>query len=266
MRRYDLTPDRIGPALLALCDWTPTLAPAGGLHPGDLGWHLRSRDAGAFLWCEGSSASAVGILDGNVLRVTTSPDADVAIIAMDAQRNLGDLFERSDGLPIAGWQPDGEEPWVVMSWTPRVGTVDDEQVDETSAADRVALQRAAFANSTFTLDRWHRMKHSAAGALAVERMVRTADGRPAAAATGWFAGKERCGLLEPVGTHPALRGAGHGRRAVLGACYALASRGASAVAVVTPVANTAAAALYRSAGFEILCTRLDWSPHCQSLG
>ena len=32
--------------------------------------------------------------------------------------------------------------------------------------------------------------------------MRTPAGQPAAAATGWFAGVGRCGLLEPVGTHP----------------------------------------------------------------
>jgi ribosomal protein S18 acetylase RimI-like enzyme len=97
-----------------------------------------------------------------------------------------------------------------------------------------------------------------AGGLAVEVLVRTPEGAPAAAATGWFAGVGRCGLLEPVGTHPDHRGHGYGRDAVLGACAALTDRGASAVAVVTPSTNDAAVALYRSAGFAVVRENHDW--------
>ncbi|MGR6918632.1 GNAT family N-acetyltransferase [[Actinomadura] parvosata] len=89
-------------------------------------------------------------------------------------------------------------------------------------------------------------------------------GEPAAAATGWFAGPGRCGLLEPVGTHPDHRGHGYGREAVLGTCAALTERGASAVAVATPSANEAAVALYRSAGFTVVRETRDWArpqPH-----
>ncbi|GLY93669.1 GNAT family N-acetyltransferase [Actinoplanes sp. NBRC 103695] len=92
----------------------------------------------------------------------------------------------------------------------------------------------------------------------METLVRTPKGEPAAAATGWFAGAGRCGLLEPVGAHPDHRGHGYGRDAVLGACAALAERGASAVAVVPPASNTAAVALYRSAGFTVVRENRDW--------
>jgi GNAT superfamily N-acetyltransferase len=101
----------------------------------------------------------------------------------------------------------------------------------------VLVQRSAFAGSTFTVERWRTMQRSPAGGLAVEALVRTPAGEPAAAATGWFAGVGRCGLLEPVGTHPDHRGHGYGGDAVLGACAALAHQGASAVAVVAPSTN-----------------------------
>jgi ribosomal protein S18 acetylase RimI-like enzyme len=120
------------------------------------------------------------------------------------------------------------------------------------------VQRSAFTRSTFTVQRWRAMKRSPAGGLAVEALVRTPAGEPAAAATGWFAGVGRCGLLEPVGTHPDHRGHGYGRDAVLGACTALAHRGASAVAVLTQSTNEAAVALYRSAGFTVVRENRDW--------
>lgn len=101
------------------------------------------------------------------------------------------------------------------------------------------------------------MKRSPAGVLGVEALVRTPAGEPAAAATGWFADVGRCGLLEPVDTHPGHRGHGYGRDAVPGACAALAHRGASAVAVVTPSTNDAAVALYRSAGFTVVRENRD---------
>jgi ribosomal protein S18 acetylase RimI-like enzyme len=118
--------------------------------------------------------------------------------------------------------------------------------------------RSAFPASTFTVARWQTMRRSPAGGLAVEALVRTPAGEPAAAATGWFAGVGRCGLLEPVGTHLDHRGHGYGRDAVLGACAALAERGASAVAVVAPSTNVAAVALYRSAGFTVVRETRDW--------
>jgi ribosomal protein S18 acetylase RimI-like enzyme len=133
-----------------------------------------------------------------------------------------------------------------------------EPVAEADAADRVLVQRSAFEKSTFTIERWRNMKRSPAGELAVETIVRTPTGEPAAAATGWFAGVGRCGLLEPVGTHPDHRGHGYGRDAVLGACAALVDRGASAVAVVTPADHTPAVALYRSAGFTVVRENRDW--------
>jgi ribosomal protein S18 acetylase RimI-like enzyme len=100
------------------------------------------------------------------------------------------------------------------------------------------------------------MRRSPAGSMAVETLVRTPAGAPAAA-TGWFAGVGRCGLLEPVGTHPDHRGHGYGRDAVLGTCAALALRGASTVTVVTPSTNDAAVALYRSAGFTVVRENRD---------
>jgi ribosomal protein S18 acetylase RimI-like enzyme len=257
LARHRLTPAETGPALGALCEWTPVDAPSGSVHPGDVGWFLRLDDAAVFLWSDDGAPVAAGFLDGPVLRVTTAPGADLGALAADAEELLEPGNDWSDGLPVPGWEP-AQEPWLVMSWTPRPVSSRAGPVGEADAADRVLVQRSAFANSTFTVERWRTMKRSPAGELAVETIVRTPAGEPAAAATGWFAGVGRCGLLEPVGAHPDHRGHGYGRDAVLGACAALAQRGASAVAVATPSTNDAAVALYRSAGFTVVRENRDW--------
>ncbi|MDI1461510.1 GNAT family N-acetyltransferase [Catellatospora sp. KI3] len=256
--RHQLTPAETGPALRALCEWTPVDAPGGGLHPGDVGWELRNDDASILMWTDGAAPVAVGFLDSHVLRVTVAPGADLGALAADAERMFEPGDDSCDGLPLPGWAPDQDNPWLVLSWAPRPVSSRAEPVGAADAADRVLVQRSAFARSTFTVERWHTMRRSPAGALAVEVLVRTPAGAPAAAATGWSAGVGRCGLLEPVGTHPDHRGHGYGRDAVLGACAALAAQGAGAVAVVTPAANEAAVALYRSAGFTVVRENRDW--------
>ncbi|MFD5199303.1 GNAT family N-acetyltransferase [Streptomyces sp. NPDC058375] len=273
--RHTLSPAGTARALRALSAWTPADAPAGGLHPGDVGWLLRHADATVHLWVDArgdgrpdhrldprydaAAPVAVGFLDGPVLRVTAAPDADLGALAADAEELLVPGNDWSDGLPVPGWEPDREETWLVLSWTPEPVTTRAERVDEPGAADRVLVHRSAFSGSTFALKHWETMRASPAGHLAVETLVRTPAGDPASAATGWFAGAGRCGLLEPVGTHQDHRGHGYGRDAVLGACAALADRGASAVAVLTPASNEAAVALYKSAGFTVVRENHDWT-------
>lgn len=257
--RRHLTPSEVAPALRALAGWTPADAPTGGVHPGDIGWYLRFDDATVLLWLDESDAPvAVGFVDGAVLRVTTAPEADLGALAADARQVLRPGIDGCDGFPIPGWRLDGDEPWAVMSWRPRPVSSRAGFVGEADVADRVLVHCAAFARYTFTADRRRAMMASPAGGMAVDVLVRTPSGEPASGATGWFAGVGRCGLLEPVGTHSDHRGHGYGREAVLGACAAMADRGASAVAVVTPAANTAAVALYRSAGFTVLRENHDW--------
>jgi len=232
-------------------------SPGGGIHPGDVGWELRMDEPTFLLWTDDGAPIAAGFLDAHVLRLTTAPGADLGALVADVEELLQPEDDRVDGLPMPGWDSD-PDAWLVLSWAPRPVTSRAEPVAEADAADRVLVQRSAFEKSTFTIERWRNMKRSPAGELAVETIVRTPTGEPAAAATGWFAGVGRCGLLEPVGTHPDHRGHGYGRDAVLGACAALVDRGASAVAVVTPADHTPAVALYRSAGFTVVRENRDW--------
>ncbi|MFD3973443.1 GNAT family N-acetyltransferase [Streptomyces cyaneofuscatus] len=272
--RRTLSPIEAPRVLRTLSVWTPADAPAGSLHPGDVGWLLRHADATVHLWVDARGVGrtdpridtrhdsaapvAVGILHGRVLRVTAAPDADRGAVAADAEELLVPGIDRSDGLPIPGWQPDQKDRWLVLSWTPKPVTTRAQPVGDPDAADRVLIHRSAFTGSKFALKHWETMRSSPAGHLIVEALVRTPDGDPASAATGWFGGAGRCGLLKPVGTHPDHRGHGYGRDAVLGACAALADRGASAVAVLTPASNEAAVALYRSAGFTVVRENHRW--------
>ncbi|MFD3825667.1 hypothetical protein [Streptomyces sp. NPDC058625] len=88
LARHRLTPAETGPALRALCEWTPADVPGGGLHPGDVGWYLRFDDAAVFLWTDDAAPVTGGFLDGPVLRVTAAPGAGpgtLAALAADAE-------------------------------------------------------------------------------------------------------------------------------------------------------------------------------------
>ncbi|WP_228982096.1 N-acetyltransferase [Streptomyces sp. DH12] len=264
--------------IAALAAWTPAARTGGPLHPGDVGWFLRFEEqpvrSALRLWSDASGPVAVGLLDGPVLRVGLAPRvaadparAEALAAAFDRAAGDGEAWcDLPEGSPVGGalrrlgWSADPDGQWSVFVCDDVTAPAGAGQrtlvVGEESAADRVAVHRAAFAGSSFTLARWRAMRGSAAAGLCVESLVTTPDGSPAAAATGWLAGAGRCGLLEPVGTHPDHRGHGYGRDAVLAVCARLRERGAGAVAVLTPSTNTAAVALYRSAGFlEVARTR-----------
>jgi hypothetical protein len=87
--------------------------------PETWGWHLRFDDAAVLLWTEDVVPVAAGFLDSHVLRVTAAPGADLGALAANAEELLEPGDDRSDGLPMPGWELDQEEAWLVMSWTPQ---------------------------------------------------------------------------------------------------------------------------------------------------
>lgn len=101
--RHRLTPAETGPALCALCEWTPADVPGGGLYPGDVGWwYLRCDDAAVFLRTDDAAPVAVGFLDGPVLRVTVAPGAGPGAVQIErtlswitAHRRLTRYYESS---------------------------------------------------------------------------------------------------------------------------------------------------------------------------
>lgn len=154
-------------------------------------------------------------------------------------------------LEARGWLPD--EPWTPLhrDLTRPVegGALRIEPVGPSRAEERVAVQRAAFTGSTFTVERWHDMTDGTPYQQARCLLGYDEDGAAVAAVTVWSAGPGRPGLLEPMGVHRDHRGRGHGRSITLAAAAALREMGASSATVATPSANTGGVATYVAAGF-----------------
>jgi GNAT superfamily N-acetyltransferase len=245
-----------------------------GLHAGDVGWHARLPDnqldgTVRVLELDGDVAAA-GLFEPGLARPRLAPgcetDPDVCTALADeigtdpgeqvwSDAAPGSLLRTT--LSARGWTLD-PEPWVAL-YRP-LSTADTDLGDALvrpvqgshDVADRVAVQRAAFDGSTFTVAAWHRMSSTAAYDPALDLLARDGDGAPVAAATAWSAGPGRSAILEPVGSHPEHRGGGHGRRVVLAALGALARAGASGVTVHTPADNRTAVAAYQSCGLRPL--------------
>jgi ribosomal protein S18 acetylase RimI-like enzyme len=267
----------VGRVIDALAAWSPPGCYAAGLHPGDVGWQLKTDDPeleeSLVLVTDDSEEVAVALFDApDAVRVAVRPDRvhDLAVAA-----SIADLAEARvpaarpcwvdvtpetalrSTLSARGWVL-GSEPWAALykalgegdgrpadSWSRPLDTEDD-------IAGRVAVQRSAFQRSTFTVERWHQMAAGPGYDSSLDLLRRTPDGAPAAAATGWSAGPGRCGILEPVGTHPDHAGHGHGRAVSLAVIAALARRGASGVTVHTPLSNAVAVRAYESCGMRVV--------------
>ena len=258
------------PELLdAMTAWPHPDRVAAGLHPGDLGWHLRLDDDaldGAFVgWWEGPDLQAVALIEGVVGRFAVPPglERDAALgeqLAEECRRLVGDevyadLRAESATRRILvgeGWTLD-PDPWVALHadldrWQPRVGLDGATVVEAADAVDeRVAVQRAGFENSSFTAEAWARL---AAGPTYRRDLdvVLQVDGDAVAVGTAWWAGHGATAILEPVATHQDHRGRGFGVRTVTALVRRLRDLGASGVTVCTPLDYIAAVATYRAAG------------------
>lgn len=245
------------------------------LHPGDIGWFWRfGADViveSLRVWRRDGRIEAVGLLDGvALLRLGIAPEvredpvflwrlaADVmrpdrgvlpaGSVAVEA-RFAGPFRD----LLLAGDWRDGE-PWTPLS-RDLAQPVEDpgmrvDVVTPDTADLRTAVQRAAFAGSTFSTAKWRTMAEGPVYADARCLVAYDDEGTEVAAATAWSAGPGRPGILEPVGVHPFHRGRGYGRAISLAAAAALRDLGATSALVCTETANVAAVGTYRSAGFR----------------
>ncbi|KRF06696.1 acetyltransferase [Nocardioides sp. Soil777] len=272
------TQDGLGPVMRVLASWQQEGMPVQ-LHPGDLGWQWRfgpdTLADSLRVWSRDEEIVAVGSVDRDVpvdevavIRMALSPevnqDEDVArVLVRDLEDPTGILRAGSAAvearfgqalqslLDAHGWLPD--EPWTplhrdltqaVESGALRVETVGPSHVEE-----RVAVQRAAFATSTFTVDRWHTMSKGLPYREARCLVGYDDDGVAVAGVTAWSAGPGRQGLLEPMGVHRDHVGRGHGTSITLAAAAALREMGSSSAIVATPASNKGGVATYAAAGF-----------------
>lgn len=127
----------------------------------------------------------------------------------------------------------------------RLSGVDDQLVE-----GRVEAQRAAFAPSTLTLERYRRVRRLAPYSAELDRVVIDPGGQVVACCTAWLDSANASGLLEPVGTRPDRQRLGLGTAVCLDALHALRRAGAR-VAQVSCDAGSAGCATYRRAGFSV---------------
>ncbi len=194
------TPDSSGEVVEAAAGWQHAGGPVQ-LHPGDLGWNRRlgaqKSAPGVRVWTRDGQILAVGMVDGTagLIRMGLAPSVDDD--AGFAARLLADLTDPVHGvlpggagfvearfgaafrdlLHRDGWVAD--EPWTPLSRDLteqvetdglRVEAVDAHNLGDRILPDRVAVQRAAFANSTFTVHRWRAMADAPLG-VTVHRSV-----------------------------------------------------------------------------------------------
>ena len=253
------------------------------LHPGDLGWHWRlgadelAREVR--VWRRGGQIVAVGFVDiSGLVRLAITPNADQDDSI--ASRLMADIAEPAHGvLPAgaaivearfgstfrdllhgSGWAVD--EPWTPLS-RDLAEQVEDcglrvEVVNPNNVQERVAVQRAAFPNSTFTAQRWSTMAAASPYRQARCLVAYDSHGDAVAAVTVWSAGQGRPGLLEPMGVHHDHRGHGYGTAICVAAAAALREMGSSSATVCTPSTNAGAVATYASAGFQKLPAITDF--------
>jgi ribosomal protein S18 acetylase RimI-like enzyme len=266
---------RIHDQLLA---WQGPQAYGGGMQAGDFGWKFRFgrqtvadsltefvdddgavgaimlNDTPATWWfaidpgllLDEGLAEAIGdyadSLPRNLDISVDGPHAQAAWRRAVARRgfdtSLNDLY-------VHFWQPLSEADIVDVPGVAPTRTDED-------IADRVFVQRNSFERSTFTVERWHAMAEGPGFRPELDLVARTDRGEPAAALPAWFAGEGRCGMIEPLGTHPDFRRQGHGTRVLRAACSALAAMGANGVTVLTYHSSPAAVGVYRAAGFRCM--------------
>jgi GNAT superfamily N-acetyltransferase len=265
----------------ALSQWQVDGMPVQ-LHPGDLGWHWRFGVPTLLhclrVWRDGARVRAVGMLDGEVIRMGLAPEADAdEAFAKSLADELTDPQESLFGAPVAsiearfGQALQGEldrRGWLAGEpWTPLIRELSDpvpdggldvrvigpEQVD-----DRVFVQRTALTPSVFTVEQWHAMAQGSPYRQGRCLVGYNTEGVPVAAATVWSAGAGRGGLIEPMGTDREHRGHGYGRAITLAAAAALRELGASRALVATETFNAGAVPTYESAGFVRQPTAWDY--------
>lgn len=119
---------------------------------------------------------------------------------------------------------------------------------DTEVTGRVGAQRAAFAPSTLTLEKYRRVRRTWPYRAELDRIVTDREGTVVAFCTAWLDEDNAAGVFEPVGTRPAHQRRGLGYAVCLDALRVLRDAGARTAQV--SYGSRAGHGLYRSLGFE----------------
>jgi ribosomal protein S18 acetylase RimI-like enzyme len=280
-----------GAVLGALRSWEPVAGCGWQLQAGDLGWALRFepeiRDTQIRVWWDRAGEPAAVVLSDQPTTARCAVNPTYLHDASLAEALVADLHNRLDHrgggpwidpppgpaaltrvLLTAGFEPD-PDIWLHL-WLPLPTKTSDEtsppltgtvrSFQDCDVAARVALQRAAFAGSSLTAERYLRLRTVPGYRPELDLVHRVADGTLTAFCLAWLGPDGGTGLLEPVGSDPAHRRAGHARAVVSEAFRRLTDLGATGVAVLTPVSNQPAVHFYRSLGMSAVAERRSYWP------
>ncbi len=103
----------------------------------------------------------------------------------------------------------------------------------------------------FSIDAYRRLR-TTPGYDAELDIVIESGGRLVSYCVGWTDPASGVGYFEPVGTRPSSAGLGYGRAALHEGLRRMRERGLHTAMVATASINTAAQALYPSAGFRVV--------------
>jgi ribosomal protein S18 acetylase RimI-like enzyme len=120
--------------------------------------------------------------------------------------------------------------------------------------ERVDLHRDAWSvwgSSGFSVEMYRKLRASPEYDAELDVVLEAPDGHFVSYCICWADEATGVGNFEPVGTRPAYAGKGLGKQTILEGLRRLRARGMHTATVGTASVNDGAAALYRSAGFEL---------------
>ncbi len=126
---------------------------------------------------------------------------------------------------------------------------------EVDLDERVELHRDAWSvwgESKFSLESYRKVRAAPWYDPELDVVLEAPDGRLVSYCVCWADTSSGVGLFEPVGTRPAYAGKGLGRQTIREGLRRLRAKGMHTATVGTASVNQGAAALYQSAGFELV--------------
>jgi GNAT superfamily N-acetyltransferase len=265
-------------------------------HPGDLTWmlypELDAHTDDVRLWCDDAGLVGFAWFYAPVFaRFDLRPGADAALIDemldwAEARRRdgggsgLSTIALDSDAERIAALEARGyrsiEHGNVHMRRSLETPIDESTLPDgmrfrccvDVDLAERAACHRDAWSHlahlgmrdvtSSFTLERYRKLREEPGYRVDLDLVVEAADGTHASCLIAWTDEASGVGLIEPVGTRDAFRRQGLGRALNLEALRRLRDAGMRQAQIGTTTFNDRAEATYLGCGFEILDRDRFW--------